>query len=147
MDQRQSQDSFGAWRLTVGILVGITSTVALYSIVYLYMVTGYCVNCSFGQTVQSLLFLLVVTSGSVGMGALVGKIAGRLEAPIAVGAGIIGLVILGYLPDSFADPVTLVISAMLFLILVTVGAMLVFFRSTPRPKINGTPSTKLVQVF
>lgn len=131
IDQGQNQDSFQVWRLTVGVLVGAASTIAIYSIDYLYTVTGYCVICSVGQTVQSLLFLLVVTSGSVGMGALVGKIAGRLEVPIAVSSGIIGLVILGYLPDSFVDPLTLVISALLYLILVAVGAMLVFFARRP----------------
>ena len=109
------------------VLVGATSTVALYSIDYLYTTTGDCVNCSTTQTVQTLLVVLAGTLGAAGVGALAGKIAGRFEVPIAVGSGIIGLIILGYLPDSFADPVFVLFSAIPFLILNAIGGMLVFF--------------------
>lgn len=64
---------------------------------------------------------------AVGIGVLTGKISGRLEVPIALVAGTIGLVVLGFLPDSFADPVVLLVSALPFLVFFVTGATLVFF--------------------
>lgn len=127
VEQGLGSDNLRVWRLLIGVLVGTISTVALYSINYLYTTTGYCVSCSTAQTVQTLLVVLVGTLGSAGVGALAGKVAGRFEVPVAVGSGIIGLIILGYLPDFFADPVFVLFSAIPFLILSTVGGMLVFF--------------------
>lgn len=122
-----NQNGLRVWHLAAGTLVGMVVTVAVYSIVYLYTVTGYCVDCSAAQTAQTILFLLSWAVGAVGTGAIAGRVAGRLEVPVAIGSGIIGLVVLGYLPDSFADPVILLFSAIPFLFFAAVGGMLVFF--------------------
>ena len=126
-DNRLNQDVLIVWRLLVGVLVGVASTVGVYGIMYLYTVTGYCVNCTLAQTLQTILFHVAATLGAVGVGALAGKVAGKLEVPIAVSSGVLGLIILGFLPDSFADPVIVLFGAIPFLLFAAVGGMLVFF--------------------
>jgi hypothetical protein len=126
-DNSLNQDGLRVWRLLVGVLVGVASTVGVYGIIYLYTITGYCVNCTLPQTLQTLLFFLGATLGAVGMGALAGRTAGKLEVPVAIGSGVAGLVILGLLPDSFADPVIVLFGAIPFLLFAAVGGMLVFF--------------------
>lgn len=127
INRELNQDGFRVWHLAAGTPVGVVATVAVYSIAHLYTVTGYCVDCSAAQTARTILFLLVWAAGAVGSGALAGRLAGRLEVPVAIGSGITGLIILGYLPDSFADPAILLVSSIPFLLFVAVGGMLVFF--------------------
>lgn len=126
-DNGLNQDGLIVWRLLVGVLVGIASTIVVCSIIYLYENTGYCVNCTLLQTLQTILFLVAATLGAVGMGALAGRTAGKLEVPVAIVSGVLGLVVLGFLPDSFADPVIVLFGAIPFLLFAAVGGMLVFF--------------------
>ena len=60
------------------------------------------------------------------MGVLAGITAGKHEVPIAVGSGVLGLIVLGFLPDSFADPVVVVFGTIPFLFFAATGGVLVF---------------------
>lgn len=112
-------------RLAVGVLVGVVATFAVYGIYYLYSITGYCVSCSAGQTVRSVLTLLAWAAGAFIAGALSGVVAGRSEVLVAGGSGLLGLVLLGFMPGSLVSPLILVLSSVPFLLLVAFGGELI----------------------
>ena len=115
------------WRLPVGVLVGVASTVVLYGAIALWSMHTTAMSGSLREAVETTLVVLVWTVASASIGVVTGKLAGRLEVPVADGSGLAGLIVLGYLPDPLADPVVLLFSAIPFLIFVSVGGALTFF--------------------
>ena len=121
------QSGFLVWRLLAGVLTGVASTVAIHGAITFWTMHSAAPSGGLRGVVEVTLVVLVWAVASVGLGLLVGKVAGRLEVPVAAGSGLVGLIAVGYLPGSFADPVVLVFSAIPFLILVATGGMLAFF--------------------
>lgn len=115
------------WRLPVGMLAGVASTVAVYGAIDLWAMNTTAASGSFREAVEITLVVLFWAGASTGSGALSGWVAGRLEVLVATGSGFAGLFVLGYMPNSFADSVVLLFSAIPFLIFTSVGGMLTFF--------------------
>ncbi len=114
------------WRLPVGILAGILSTVLVGTVFTLFPVVYDSVSTS---RVAAGLGLVVWAVGAFGVGALSGRVAGRLEVLVAVGSVILGFVALWFLSQAFisGNQFMLFFLSVPFTLIAMIGGTVVLF--------------------
>lgn len=133
-DSENNKGGAGVWRLPVGFLVGTLSVMALE--VVLSLAPG-----GWLQAPSSIAGAIVVTGGLVawvvvvvGIGALCGWIAGRLEAIVASLSGVAGIIATLTLipPQVLADAgLGAIITSVPLIGLLALGSSLAFFHRRP----------------